>query len=378
MKQSESFLYQVIAEALRRRIASGELKPGEKLPPVREMAGQWNCTPGTVSRAYTQLAREGLVTGHRGGGTRVAPGEGRPEGLVWQWALLVNRAEQLVLEAVRNGYTPIQIETALSVALARWQEAQRQGAPQIPTESEPNSARLCFAGSHDLIIELMAGWLTQDAPEAKLSIDYRGSLGGLMALAQQEADLAGTHLWDEVTDSYNLPFIRLLLASRQVVVVTLAHRSLGLITPPGNPQGLQSLADLTKPGVRLVNRQPGSGTRVWLDAQLKALKLPPEAVPGYEREELTHLAVASAIEQGEATVGLGIHAAAASYGLDFIPLAQERYDLVFSETAWHSPLAQTLLHLIRSSRFKEAVTALGGYDTRETGQIREASALPLA
>jgi putative molybdopterin biosynthesis protein len=135
---------------------------------------------------------------------------------------------------------------------------------------------------------------------------------------------------------------------------------------------------LTKPGVRLVNRQPGSGTRVWLDAQLKALKLPPEAVPGYEREELTHLAVASAIEQGEATVGLGIHAAAASYGLDFIPLAQERYDLVFSETAWHSPLAQTLLHLIRSSRFKEAVTALGGYDTRETGQIREASALPLA
>ena len=125
MKQSESFLYQEIAEALRRRIASGELKPGEKLPPVREMAGQWNCTPGTVSRAYAQLAREGLVTGHRGGGTRVAPGEGRPEGSVWQWALLVNRAEQFVLEAVSNGYTPVQIETALAVALARWQESDR-------------------------------------------------------------------------------------------------------------------------------------------------------------------------------------------------------------------------------------------------------------
>ena len=99
MKQSESFLYQAIAEALRRRIASGELKPGEKLPPVREMAGRWDCTPGTVSRAYAQLAREGLVTGHRGGGTRIAPLEGRPEGSVWQWALLVNRAEQFMLEA---------------------------------------------------------------------------------------------------------------------------------------------------------------------------------------------------------------------------------------------------------------------------------------
>ncbi len=153
-----------------------------------------------------------------------------------------------------------------------------------------------------------------------------------------------------------------------MVVVTLAHRSLGLITPAGNPQGLQSLADLTRAGVRLVNRQPGSGTRVWLDAQLKALKLLPEAVSGYAREELTHLAVASAIERGEATVGLGIHSAAAAYGLDFIPLTQERYDLVFSEAAWPSPVAQTLLQIIRSSRFKEAVTALGGYDTRETSQ----------
>lgn len=373
MKQSESFLYQAIAEALRRRIASGELKPGEKLPPVREMAGQWECTPGTVSRAYAQLAREGLVTGHRGGGTRVTPGEGRLEGSVWQWALLVNRAEQFVLEAVSSGYTPVQLETALAVALARWQEAQRQGAPQLAAEAAPEPIPLRFAGSHDFIVELMAGWLAQEAPEAKLSVDYRGSLGGLMALAQQEADLAGTHLWDEVTDSYNLPFIRLLLTGRHVVVVTLAHRSLGLITPRGNPQGLQSLADLTRPGVRLVNRQPGSGTRVWLDAQLKALYILPQTLPGYEREELTHLAVASAIERGEATIGIGIHAAAMAADLDFIPLTQERYDLVFSERVWPSPVAQTLLQIIRSSRFKEAVTALGGYDTRETGQIFDLS-----
>jgi putative molybdopterin biosynthesis protein len=140
------------------------------------------------------------------------------------------------------------------------------------------------------------------------------------------------------------------------------------MTPRGNPQQLRSLADLTQPDVYLVNRQVGSGTRVWLDAQLKQLNILPERLPGYQREELTHLGVASAVAQGEATVGLGIYAAAAAYGLGFIPLTQERYDLIFLETAWRSPAAQALVKLIRSPRFKEAAAALGGYDTTQTGQ----------
>lgn len=370
MKSQESFLYQEIAESLRRRIASGELGPGDKLAPVREMAEQWNCTPGTVSRAYAQLAREGLVTGHRGGGTRVAAGELNPDQPVWQWASLVNRAEQFVLEAVSGGYTPVQIETALAVALARWQELQRLGAPSPSLPAGPSISRttLRFVGSHDLTVELIVRGLAEEAPESDLSVEYTGSLGGLMALARQEADIVGTHLWDETTDSYNTPFIRRLLPGRPVVVVTLVHRSLGLITPPGNPQAVHSLAGLTQPGVRLVNRQAGSGTRVWFDAQLKALNIPRERLAGYEQEELTHLAVASAIERGEATVGLGIYAAAAAYGLNFIPLTQEQYDLVFPEAVWHSPSAQALIRVIRSVHFKEAVAALGGYDTSQTGQ----------
>jgi putative molybdopterin biosynthesis protein len=150
--------------------------------------------------------------------------------------------------------------------------------------------------------------------------------------------------------------------------VTLAHRSLGLITAPGNPQGLTGLADLAQPEVTLVNRQLGSGTRVWLDVQLQRLGVSPKEVPGYEREEATHLAVASAVKQGAATVGLGIYAAASAYGLDFIPLAQERYDLVFPETVWPTAAAQALVRLIRSARFREAVAAMGGYDTGQTGQ----------
>jgi putative molybdopterin biosynthesis protein len=210
--------------------------------------------------------------------------------------------------------------------------------------------------------------LSEKMPQPEVSVEYVGSLGGLIALARDEAEVAGVHLWDEATDTYNLPFVQRLFPGRQAVLITLAHRSLGLIIPPGNPQQLQSLADLVRSDVCFVNRQSGSGTRVWLDAQLKALDITPQSVPGHEREESTHLGVARAVSQGEATVGLGIHAAAAASGLDFLPLTQERYDLVFLEAAWKAPLAQALIKVVRSARLKEAVAALGGYDTSQTGR----------
>jgi len=368
MKEQESFLYLEIAESIRRLIASGELRPGDRLPPVREMARRWDCTPGTVSRAYAQLAREGLVGAHRGGGTRVQPSVLRPEHPTQQWAGLVNRAEQFLLEALGSGHTPAQAESALSVAISRWQELQRAGTSRSSSEHPRPVARFRFAGSHDLAVELMARTLAEETGRVHLSVEYVGSLGGLMALAQNEAEIAGVHLWDEVTDSYNAPFVRRLLPGRRVALLTLAHRSLGLIVPAGNPQGVQTLADLAHSGVRLVNRQSGSGTRVWLDAQLKALGIQPASVPGYEWEETTHLAVASAVEQGEATVGLGIHAAASAYGLDFVPLTQERYDLVLPEVAWGLPAAQALIMVVRSPQFREAIAAFGGYDTSETGR----------
>jgi putative molybdopterin biosynthesis protein len=193
-------------------------------------------------------------------------------------------------------------------------------------------------------------------------------LGGLMALAQNEADIAGVHLWDEATDSYNLPYVCRLLPGRRVVLLTLAHRSLGLITATGNPHQVKKLDDLARPGLRLVNRQSGSGTRVWLDAQLKTLAIVPQTLAGYGREEVTHMGVAQAIQQGTADAGLGIHAAAAAYGLHFIPLTQERYDLVFPEAVWQTPAAQALAAIIRSEPFKEMVQALDGYDTAVTGQ----------
>ncbi len=370
MQESTPFLYQEIAESLRRRIAAGELQAGDKLPPVRQMAQQWNCTPGTVSRAYAVLTQEGLVAGQRGSGTHVLPNTLQPEQPAWHWAALVNRAEQYLLEALNKGHSPLHAEAALQLAISRWQELQNQGAPLKggAAASTQTAARLRFAGSHDLAIGFMTRLLAEAEPELELETSFVGSLGGLMALAQNEADVAGIHLWDESTDSYNLPYVCRLLPGRRVVLLALAHRSLGLMTAPDNPHQIERLSDLAQPGLRLVNRQSGSGTRVWLDAQLKALGMNTETLPGYDREELTHMAVAQAVKEGTADVGLGIYAAAAAYGLHFIPLTQEQYDLVFPESIWQTPAAQSLASIIRSQQFQEAVMALGGYDTAVTGQ----------
>lgn len=367
MSQS-SFLYQEIAESLRRRIVAGELQPGDKLPPVRAMAGQWQCTPGTVSRAYAALAQEGLVTSQRGSGTRVTAVLPTTEaGDTWQWATLVNRAEQYLLEAVQSGHPPSRAEAALRLAIARWQEMQQQDAP-VATAVPRTSLRL--AASHDLTLGFLARLLEERAPDVALEIEYVGSLGGLMALARQEADAAGTHLWDEATDTYNLPFVQRVLPGQPLVLLTLARRSLGLMAVPGNPHQLQGLPELARPEIRFINRQPGSGTRVWLDAQLKAMGMATDTIQGYEKEVTTHMAVAYAIKQREADAGLGIYAAAAAYGLAFLPLTYERYELVFPKSVWQKTAVQSLVSLIRSDRFKESVAALGGYDTTETGAER--------
>ncbi len=261
-----SHLYEQIAESLRLRIAQGDLEPGQRLPSVRDLAQQWGCTTSTVSRAYAILADEGLVTGHRGSGTRVTESPLPLENAALNWATLVSRAERFLLEAVGQGYTPPQVWSALSVALARWETLQQE----LPlATNKPSGSLLRFAGSHDLTMELLARQLADEEPPLQLTLSFRGSLGGLMALARGEADIAGIHLWDEATNSYNEPFVNRVLPGQSVALVTLAERSMGLILPPGNPQQIETLADLAKPQVRWVNRQAGSGTRVWLDGQLR-------------------------------------------------------------------------------------------------------------
>jgi putative molybdopterin biosynthesis protein len=245
-----------------------------------------------------------------------------------------------------------------------------RGAPQPSLPNPVPGEDLRFVGSHDPLVGLLARFLKEFDPSFDLSITYAGSLGGLFALARGEADLCGIHLWDSHTDSYNVPFVVRVLPGRRVLLLTLAHRHLGLILPPGNPAGIGGLSDLARPDVRFVNRQPGSGTRVWLDDQLRASGIPREMITGYERAEITHVAVADAVARGEASAGLGIYAAASSFGLDFLPLTLERYELAIPEELTGEAPMQGLQEIIRSPRMKEAIQLVGGYDASETGSVR--------
>jgi putative molybdopterin biosynthesis protein len=224
-------------------------------------------------------------------------------------------------------------------------------------------------GSHDLTLDLLAQFLAARGEGLRLASANVGSLGGLIALRRGEAHLAGAHLLDPDTGQYNTSYVRRYLAEQDVVLVTLVGREQGWILPPGNPKGVLTWADISRPDVRIVNRQRGAGTRVLLDYELERLGLKPEAVRGYGREEYTHLAVAAAVASGTADAGLGIRAAARALELLFVPLAQERYDLVIPRKHYESELLRPLLNLLKDKAFRETVAAMPGYDVEPMGEL---------
>jgi len=255
--------------------------------------------------------------------------------------------------------------------IPRFVEGYDQGqvvSIELYTRIEEIEGTVLAIGSHDMALDLMAQFLAERYPGRRLQSANAGSLGGLIALRRGECHLAGSHLLDPESGEYNLPYVRRYLAGIPVAVVTLAHREQGLIVARGNPKGIRDLRDLARPDVRFVNRQRGAGTRILLDYHLQRLGIDPRAIPGYEREELTHLAVAAAGASGRADVGLGIRAAAAAMGLEFIPLALERYDLVIPLALYEDPWLQPVLELLHEARFQAAVAALPGYDVREMGR----------
>ena len=226
-------------------------------------------------------------------------------------------------------------------------------------------------GSHDLTLDLLADQLRRTDPELTLSSAHVGSLSGLLALQRGEAHFAGSHLLDEGSGDYNIDSIRQLLTPHGVHVVLLGfvNRQQGLIVPKGNPKGIASLEDLLRDDVVFINRQRGAGTRVLLDYELKKRDLNPREIEGYDRQEYTHLAVAAAVASGAADCGLGILGAARALDLDFVPLLNERYDLVIPVEYYESDLLAPLLTIIRNAEFAKRVEALGGYETINMGRV---------
>lgn len=234
------------------------------------------------------------------------------------------------------------------------------------SKSEIEKTILCI-GSHDLTLDLLAQFLSEH--DRRLVSANVGSQGGLIALRRGEAHLAGSHLLDPQTGEYNISYIRQYMPDIPVKVVALVGREQGLIVQRGNPKGITNLRSLTNSQVRFVNRQRGAGTRVLLDYHLNSMTIPPESIVGYLQEEYTHLAVAASVASGRADCGLGIAAAAHALDLDFIPLFQERYDLVIPKQFADDDLLAPLFGLVADSPFREAVSRLTGYDVSVMGTI---------
>jgi len=237
------------------------------------------------------------------------------------------------------------------------------------SKEEIDNTIVCI-GSHDNTLDILYNYLRKKYPHISLSSAHVGSMGGLIAVKKGEAHIAGTHLLDETTGEYNIPFIKRLLPEKRVVLINLVYRTQGLIVRKGNPKNIKGFEDLKKEDVVFINRQAGSGTRLLLDKHLREIGINPSQIRGYENEEYTHMGVAQAVASGRADVGLGILAAAKALDLDFIPVAEERYDILIAKEFLGLEIIQALLDVIKNDEeFKKAVLSLGGYDIRDMGKI---------
>ena len=229
----------------------------------------------------------------------------------------------------------------------------------LPKTKKP---AIIFSGSHDIAIEDIADNLSRHVNLFSIPV---GSLDGLVNLRQGLCQISGAHLLDE-NGEYNIPFVRRLFPDREVEVITLAHRTQGLILAGGNPKGVRSVADLTNAKIRFVNRNRGSGTRLWVDIQLKKLGISSDEVRGYETVVKTHNEAAALIGTGKADAAIGLQAAAHKHDLDFIPLFEERYDFVLPKQQEKN--LNPLLEYIQTADFRNTLNSLTGYNTAHSGE----------
>ncbi|MDU2063883.1 MAG: helix-turn-helix transcriptional regulator [Sporomusaceae bacterium] len=239
----------------------------------------------------------------------------------------------------------------------------------LPVSTAKNENQFILCGQ-DLLLDILIRHLEKQLPSCRCLRNYAGSMEGLLALYRGKAHAATCHLWDSDTDTYNLPYVRRLLPGQATQIINLACRTEGFYVAKNNPKQIADWGDLAREDIRFINREPGSGARVLLDEKLRLLKIATESVHGYEQEETSHLAIASAVARGEADIGLGIEKTALQVEkISFIPLHLERYDLVIRKRDIAKSEFQILIAILRSKEFQKELTGMGGYDLTYTGQI---------
>ncbi len=235
----------------------------------------------------------------------------------------------------------------------------------LPSEID---STLLMAGC-DPAVTMLVDWLARRRSPVHAVALPCSSQTALRAVVDGRAHVAGVHLRDQKSGEYNLAPIRRALGNRRSMVVNFARWELGLATAPGNPLAIRGFADLARPGLRIVNREDGSGARAALDDALDALDIQPGRIAGYQFEVGGHLEVAAAIATGQADAGVTIRLGADAYGLDFLPYRDERYDLVIMDHDADSTPVKALLDALNSRRFAREVSQLCAYDTGQMGQV---------
>ena len=236
-----------------------------------------------------------------------------------------------------------------------------------PLEKLKNT--LVVIGSHDPLLDEVGDLLHMANHDTYMSSSHVGSMGGIMAIRRGEAHAAGCHLLDTATGEYNVAFLKKYFPKGGVKLVRCVGRQQGLMVAKGNPLNIQTFGDITKPGLRYVNRQKGSGTRILTDYLCKKEGLDTASIYGYDREELTHTSVAAQIVSGSADAGMGIYSAAKLYDLDFSPICIEEYDLMIPDVSWDTPQTARLLEILKSDAFREKILSMGGYTLDNPGEI---------
>jgi putative molybdopterin biosynthesis protein len=299
-------------------------------------------------------------------------------------------AKNTVYELIKRGALPAyRIGRKIRVDLQDVEEYKKQGkkmeqaavmnspvATYTPPISTPNleeslitPQKVVLCGQ-DILLDILTRHLERHPSGARALLHYVGSFNGLIALYQGKAQMTAVHLWAGEKDIYNIPYVRRLLPGIPTLIVHLACRMQGFYVAKDNPKGIQHWRDLTRPDIRFINREKGCGTRVLLDEQIRHLGLDSSQINGYDKEEYSHLAVASIVARDEADVGLGNEKTSMqASGIDFVPLQKERYELVIRKEDENKPYFQAVLDVLQSPEFKKEIQGLGGYDLAETGRI---------